>query len=156
MKQCLASFIASLSALKFLFTNDYSLYPNIVFSINRQNCFIPNVTKLGKRVVHLPLTDTIRGALPMFTLKGIFSATWQTIMESINSKRDKVRVILGGLCQKPDEASAVVLKRAEVCATNVGEDTDKEENPFPFLLLDHLIQNSGNAIKAQESGFGWI
>ena len=92
----------------------------------------------------------------MFTLKGIFSATWQTIMESINSKRDKVRVILGGLCQKPDEASAVVLKRAEVCATNVGEDTDKEENPFPFLLLDHLIQNSGNAIKAQESGFGWI
>lgn len=157
MKQCLAAFIASYSALKFLFMSEFKYNMNIVFGITRQTCFIPNTTKTGSRVIHLPLTPTIRGAFPMFTLKGIFSATWQTVMETMSTKRDKIRVILGGLVNtEPDRVTKTVLRRAEICSTMVGEDTDKEELPFPFALINHLIDNSGNAFMAQELTFGWI
>lgn len=156
MRQQIASHIAAISALKFLFMSGYPQYPNMIFSTNRCRVAMPRLTHNNHKVVHLPLTPTISEFLPPYLLRGSFSSTWLLMMESMNRSIDKLRICIKALIEHGEKSAEVVTDRVKKSTLAETEDTEKEQYPMAFALLDHLINVSGNAFNCQETGFAWI
>ena len=51
----------------------------------------------------------------------------------------KIKIILKSLIDDDDEIKRI-SNRIEKMSPNISESTDKVDQPFPFLLFDHLIQ----------------
>ena len=44
----------------------------------------------------------------------------------------------------------------KLAAIHMTEETEKCDDVFPFMFIEHLIDNSKNVLSAQPIGFAWI
>ena len=161
MRQSLCSNLAAISAIKFLFKSSFSQYQSFIFTNDRLTLFTTDYTTYRNRVVHLPFTETIKSIFPDFMLQGSFATTWQIVMDSIARNQDRVFLFIAGILnQKEIDGQIAIAKdvcdRASLLQTAQSEETEKEGDPFPFALIDHLIQTSTDAFTCQEIGFSWF
>jgi len=88
-------------------------------------------------------------------LYGSFSTSWNTIPDVLWKNRKKLRIILGALL--PDNTIVEnIIKTCGKLASQVKEEADKVERPFPFELLDHLIETAGNLMIATTDTYAWM
>ena len=52
--------------------------------------------------------------------------------------------------------SQVFLKIEKISTMAMTEETEKCDDVFPFQVMEHLIENSWNVVKAQPIACGWV
>ncbi|EAY22050.1 hypothetical protein TVAG_456850 [Trichomonas vaginalis G3] len=156
MRESISSHISAISAIKFLFMSGYPQYPTILFSTNRCKVSMPRLTHSNHKVCHLPMTQTISEFIPPYVMNGSFSSTWLLVIESFSRNLDKLKIYIKALVEHGEKTSEIVSDRVRKSSLCEMEDTEKEQNPMPFAVLDHLIATSKNAFNCQETGFAWV
>ena len=124
----------------------------------------------------LPITKNIEILFPKWIMRGSFGTSWNAMAATMSKNIDKMSLFFSTfLCQKtytkqfPGQKAMrsvqTKLTRDQVrhyiermikLAPQIGEDTEKCDDMFPMSLLDHLIDNSRNANKAQISKAAWM
>ncbi|OHT12312.1 hypothetical protein TRFO_17893 [Tritrichomonas foetus] len=174
LRQSFVSYFASFSFMHFLFQTQIPQIPSLMLFKDRQRVCIPDffMTKKVARQ-YLPITDQIKGVIPKFMFHGSFTASWQIIADSIMMRKDRLQITLQALTQQDfknaikdnDRNSVNLIKQQKrivnnamvrLSVMNMTEETDKCDDIFPFKLLEHLIDNSWNVLKAQPIAFAWV
>ncbi|OHT07285.1 hypothetical protein TRFO_24625 [Tritrichomonas foetus] len=175
LRQSFASYFAVFSYLHFIFRSQLPSIPSIMLFKDRQKVCIPDFFGILQPIVtstrYLIKTRQIDGMLPPFVMHGTFAASWQITADSISIHKDRLKIILSSLIQ-PDpyqqqQRASPILRRAaailssmtrldKIASVHMTEETDKCDDVFPFMLMDHLIQNSSNVMNAQPVGYAWI
>jgi hypothetical protein len=157
LRSSFASHLAVASAFQILFGAHPC--PSVLFFDDRQRVCIPGSIGENNHIVHLPLSDQIQKLLPRFVLKGSFSTSWGTVMNSIGKNATKLTILLTVLVPQ-DNAKKLppkaMVNRVTKLSVQITESTGKCDELFPFALLDHLIDASNNAFHAQTMRFGWV
>lgn len=172
MRQNFASMFSCFSFLHAWFSPRVFCIPSIMFFEDRQKVCMAGFADFSapQTSFHIALTKNIETLLPKFVLRGSFSTSWMTFATALSKHAEKVRFYMNGLVSRAVRQSLVKMDQSqpmrdpvEVCirrlalmALPMGEDTDKSDDIFPFSVLEHLIENSQNAVKSQFSHFGWI
>jgi hypothetical protein len=117
---------------------------------------IPDFLRFGDEMPAMPLPGSVRTLLPRYVLYGSFATSWQTVCEVVASHRVKVRVYLEALLGGSGEEVQEVLGRAVKLASVVSEEGEKVDEPFPFLLVSHLIDTSANSMEATAAAYSWV
>jgi hypothetical protein len=158
IRQSFACHLAVYLALHHIFGARPSQSPSPLFFEGGQRLAIPGFLDLTGRTTHLPLTDQIGTLLPKYVLTGSFATSWHAIMNSMWKNINKFRIFMLAFMERTETPEGVdaSLKKIKKLASHVGEDMDKSDDPFEFAILDHLIDCSNNAFRAQLGRIGWI
>jgi hypothetical protein len=167
LRQSFASHLAALAALHVVFSPRPSPEPCLAVIEDRQRVLFPGFFELAayqgqvrEFAVHLPLTEQIGEALPAYVLKGSFATSWHTVVGEVARDIDKLRIMLHVFLETQEhrcpEAIEARVARVTKMAQQIGEDTDKYDDPFQFALFDHLVECSATALAAQMIRTGWI
>jgi hypothetical protein len=158
IRQSFASQLSANSILRFFFQAGLPLPPSFLIFGDSFTFSIPDFLRFGHEVPQIPLTPSIRCYLPTYVLKGSFTTTWHTMAEALAAHQSKVRIYLlaltgGDVVRKSIET---VLNRIDKMASHFDESSQTMKDPFPFRLLDHLIETAQNSLGGQRTGYSWI
>lgn len=158
MRQNVASCFGVFSAFRFMLAMELPLLPSVCFFNERLTVVIPGFLDAEQGLPQLPLTGSIRKLLPDYVLKGSFTTSWHTVTDVFSRHIDKVRIVLGAVApdEKVTRLTANLNRRAILLGVHVAEETEKLDEPFPFILLDHLIENAENSLDSHTTAFAWI
>ena len=158
MRKSFASHFATISYLHSLFGTPQMINPSFLFLEDRQRLWFPGYLEKTITYSSLPLTNQINYLLPEYVLRGSFAASWHTIANVIVSNQDRIRSCLYSIAPHLTDTSQSIklTERINGFGIVVGEDTDKSDEYFPFLFLDHLIKTSQNCLLVQPTKFGWV
>ena len=157
MRQNFASYLAAFSAFRFLFSVELPMVPSICFLNERIKLAIPGFMAPELGIPQLPLTKSIRRFLPDYVLKGSFTTSWHTVTDVCARHREKVRILLRAVVPRECEKMAQRFEfRARKLGVHVAEETEKLDEPFPFILLDHMIDTAENSLSSWLTAYSWI
>ena len=111
-----------------------------LFDVCAKTClpgFLP--TRIG--YPQIPITKSIKKLIPKYMFHGAFALSWNVIPTVFSNKIEKIKIILKSLIDDDDEIKRI-SNRIEKMSPNISESTDKVDQPFPFLLFDHLIDTA--------------
>jgi hypothetical protein len=157
LRHSFASSFGCASFLQFMCQAPLQQIPSLLLSEDRKGFCIPNFLTGKHGIPHWPLADQFQHFFPKFVLNGTVATTWHVLASVIAENRDKVRVFLSAVVGKEQRKLVNwMLLRAERAAASGCPDTGHEDRPFAFVLVQHLIDVSNNAVHAQPSGLAWI
>ena len=157
-RSCLASHLAAFSVINFIFGASLPTMPSLCLPKYPMRLTIPGFFKFLDKGPLLPLTPSIRELLPPYLLKGVFTTTWHVMADAIGRHPEKMKITIAALGPRdlPIEKCMEFLARARKLSVQVATETEKLDEPFPFILLDHLIDTAANTMDACESPYSWI
>jgi hypothetical protein len=167
IRQSFASHLAGLAVLHQTFGPAPLSAQSFAIAEDRQRVLLPGFFEFEKFQVEgnefvtcLPITEQIGRLLPKYVLKGSFATTWHAVTDSIWRNLDEITLLLQIFLENQEDkrpgALEAAARAAGKMAQQIGEDTDKYDDPFQFALLDHLIECSPNALVCQLTRTGWI
>ena len=181
MRQSFTSYFAVFSFFQFLFRSRLSTLPSIMLYKDRMRVCLPNFLSSIQNISSIPLTPQICGALSQFILRGTFATSWQIAVDSLYCRKEEIRIFLNSLIptditpQQAQQSQNLAIKQRQqlqikrrqailssiqrldkFMAKHMTEETEKSDQIFPFMLIEHLIQNSTNIHIAQPTSFAWL
>ncbi|OHT08749.1 hypothetical protein TRFO_22664 [Tritrichomonas foetus] len=159
MRKSFATHFATISYLHSLFGTPQMINPPLLFYEDRQRIWFPGFMDKTITYASIAMTNQINGLLPEFVMRGSFATSWNTLATVIVSNQDRIRTCLSAIAPELSEDEKQLSRLSERIkgfGSQIGEDTDKSDEYFPFLYLDHLIKTSKNSLLAQPTKFGWV
>jgi hypothetical protein len=154
MRMSLASHLGGSAVLRFFFDSQLPTIPSLCFCGDRLRSVIPGFfDQTG--IPQIPMMKSLAKFLPKFLWKGSFVTSWQTVCDVFASHASKIRILLTALVQAEaiDQAMCAIDRLATV---HITLETERVDEPFPFRLLDHLIDTASNSMLAQSHAVSWI
>ena len=155
MRNSFSANLGAMFALRVIFKSDLTITPTISMFNDRSRVTIPGFFIPSKHFIPLPFTQQICSVLPPFVLHGSFSTAFCVVMQNLNTYKEEAFLYTTALTNSK-EFTRRLVKSLPILAPVMNEDTDKYPDPFPFALVDNLIENGNNSFKAQCQGFSWI
>ena len=157
-RSCLASHLAAYSVIHFIFGASLPIMPSLCLPKHPLRLTIPGFFKFLDKGPLLPITPAISEMLPLYLLKGTFTTTWHVVADAIGRHPEKMKITIAALAPRDVslEKCMEFLARAKKLSVQVATETEKLDEPFPFILLDHLIDTAANTMEACESAYSWI
>jgi hypothetical protein len=157
-RQHFAAQLAAQIVLRFVFGSGLAPIPTLCLFGDFLRIAVPGYFGAKVGLPQLPLTEAVLRFVPKFVLTGSFATSWNTVPDVLWKHRKKFRIILGALL--PDEVRAEdaegVIAVCGKLASQAKEEADKAGRPFPFALLDHLIENAANSVLATLDIYAWM
>jgi hypothetical protein len=154
MRMSLASHLGGSTVLRFFFGSQLPMVSSLCLCGDRMRSMVPGFFD-QKGIPQIPMTASLAKFLPQFLWKGSFVTSWQTVCNVFASHANKIRILLAALVQEEaiDPAMCTIDKLA---AVHITLETERVDEPFPFRLLDHLIDTASNSMVAQPRAVSWI
>ncbi|KAK8858159.1 hypothetical protein M9Y10_013260 [Tritrichomonas musculus] len=158
LRRSFAIHFGSISYLHSLFGSPQMITPPLLFFNDRQKVCFSGFMDKTVSYASIAMTPQIETLIPEFVLRGSFAASWHTVADTALRHMETLSVILSAILPDSCDQSMMgkVFDRMKRFGNQIGEDTDKADEYFPFLYLDHLIRTSKNAMLAQPTKFGWV
>jgi hypothetical protein len=149
LRQSFASHFGAWSCLRFIFKSPLPVLPSLGMFNDGLRVYLPGFFSFSRGTPQVAFVRSVLNFLPKFVLLGSFSTSWSTVAHILWEHRKKLRFILGAL--RPDVDKDIlsceeIVETAGRMASQVREEADKVDVPFPFVLLNHLIETAGNSI----------
>jgi hypothetical protein len=128
------------------------LLPSAMLFDDKRCVCMPNFLGAKPTVGYLPLTEQIAGMLPPFVLRGTAAADWHAIAEAVVKHKSWIKILLDAMVER--QVGERILSAVRMVAPVAEEEAGGEQ--FAFRLFEHLVEASGDALRAQTTGFAWI
>jgi hypothetical protein len=155
MRNSFAANVGAMFALRVIFMSQMPITPTIAMFDDRIRVTIPGFFVPSDHTTPLPFTEQICGALPKFVMHGSLSTAFSVVMQSLNTHKEESFLYTTALTTSKEFTHRLVRSLA-YSAPIMSEDTDKYIDPFPFTVVQNLIDTGSNSFKAQCEGFAWI
>jgi hypothetical protein len=158
LRQCFAAQFGALCFLRFMFRTPLTPISPLNLFGETFRVTLPGFFQYKQGVPIVPMTQSMLRLIPKFMLLGSFAASWNTMADALWRHRTKLRIILHSLrpVHVPKEAVEDVVVVCGKLASQVREEADKVDRPFPFVLMNHLVETAGNSLLASPGTYGWI
>ena len=160
MRHSFTSSLAYISAMNIIFHKSLPDIPNMAISADKQWLQMPGFFKQNRKlnnVTSIPLIEEFLYFIPNYVLKGSFSTSFLTIIDSLSNNMNKLRAILSVLWEERNETNEteIICKRVQMLSSAVTEDSENTFLEFPFAVIDFLIDQASNRNVTHHS-LSWI
>jgi hypothetical protein len=154
MRMSLASHLGGSVVLRFFFGSQLPTISSLCFCGDRLRSVVPGFFD-QKGNPQIPMTQSLARFLPDFFWKGSFVTSWQTVCNVFASHAPKIRILLAALVRE-DAIDQAMCRIDKLATVHITLETERVDEPFPFGLLDHLIDTASNSMLAQSHLAAWI
>lgn len=167
-----AAHLGAVSCLRMVFKAYLPQIQNLIISDDCLHAFIPEFfIPRQSLTAQLPLTNHVQFFIPEYIMQGSFTASWHIMIEAMEKRKDELRLFLKPLVldtqipgrtqqQSSNQLDPMkyidsVVKRVTQMSTHCTEGEELCDEPFPFVLLDHIIETGNNTLQGQGYGMPW-
>ena len=155
MRNSFASCLGSIFSLRMVFNSPLSHIPTLTLFNDRVRVSMSEIMSIPATQSPLPFTSQICGMRPAFVLHGSFATAFLTNASVYLDYKDEIALVLQALSIER-KVIQFTMHKAKQMASSIDENTDKFFDPFPFAIVEYIIETSSNAFKSQSGGFAWL